>query len=468
MFSMKTGLRVRIDSVVSKESARLGFASRELSFRLAMALVTASLLWLECPLSSAQATGGTKTVRRHRVQDVDPDAAKVSQAEAAIDKKDYATAESLLKEVTTSHADNYAAWYDLGFVYHAEGKREDSVAAYRKSVEAKPNVFESNLNLGLALAEMVNAEAEQYLRTATKLKPASNPGQGQKRAWMALGHLLQGSKPEDALEAYRQAAVADPKDPEPHLLAGSILEKQKSADAEQEYQLALARDAQNPEALAALTNFYMAQHRFGDAESLLRKLIVVHPNDASAHFQLGRMLAIAGKNDDAIAELQAGLKLDAADVKAQRDLADLYAENKKFDEAQKVYASLLASAPNDPELHHGLGRALLMQKKFGDAERELMKSAQLKPGVGEVYGDLAVAANENKDYPTAIRAADLRAKYLPENPMTYFLRATAYDHMRDSKQASRYYHQFLDSAGGKFPEQEWQAKHRLIAIEPRK
>jgi Flp pilus assembly protein TadD len=109
-----------------------------------------------------------------------------------------------------------------------------------------------------------------------------------------------------------------------------------------------------------------------------------------------------------------------------------------------------------------------MQKKFGDAERELMKSAQLKPGVGEVYGDLAVAANENKDYPTAIRAADLRAKYLPENPMTYFLRATAYDHMRDSKQASRYYHQFLDSAGGKFPEQEWQAKHRLIAIEPRK
>lgn len=441
--------------------------SQRLSLGLANILLSASLLFSTAPCFS-QATGGTKTVRRHRVQEEDPDAAKVSQAEAAIDKHDYATAESLLKEVTAAHADDYAAWYDLGFVYHSEGKRDDSVAAYRKSVEAKPNVFESNLNLGLELAESAKSDAEQYLRAATKLTPSTNPTQGRKRAWMALGHLLQTSQPDDALEAYRQAAVADPKDPEPHLLAGSILEAKKSADAEQEYQLALARDPQSPDALAALTNFYMAQHRFTDAESLLRKLISVHPDDSSAHMQLGRMLAIAHKNDDAISELETGLKLDPKDVKAQRDLADLYAEDKKFDRAQKMYTSLLAASPNDPELHHGLGRALLLQKKFGEAERELMKAAQLKPGEGEVYGDLAVAANENKDYPVAIQAADMRAKYLPETPMTYFLRATAYDHMRDVKQASRYYHQFLDSAGGKFPEQEWQAKHRLIAIEPRK
>ena len=45
---------------------------------------------------------------------------------------------------------------------------------------------------------------------------------------------------------------------------------------------------------------------------------------------------------------------------------------------------------------------------------------------------------------------------------------TAYDHLRDPKQAARYYHQFLDVADGKYPDQEWQAKHRLIAIEPKK
>jgi hypothetical protein len=30
------------------------------------------------------------------------------------------------------------------------------------------------------------------------------------------------------------------------------------------------------------------------------------------------------------------------------------------------------------------------------------------------------------------------------------------------------YHLFLKMANGKYPEQEWQAKHRLIAIEPKK
>jgi len=67
-----------------------------------------------------------------------------------------------------------------------------------------------------------------------------------------------------------------------------------------------------------------------------------------------------------------------------------------------------------------------------------------------------------------IRALDERAKFLPEIPVGYFLRATAYDHLHDLKNASANYHRFLEVADGKFPDQEWQAKHRLIAIEPKK
>jgi hypothetical protein len=52
--------------------------------------------------------------------------------------------------------------------------------------------------------------------------------------------------------------------------------------------------------------------------------------------------------------------------------------------------------------------------------------------------------------------------------MTYFLRATAYDHLHDAKNAATNYHKFLETANGRFPDQEWQAKHRLIAIEPKK
>jgi len=417
-------------------------------------------------LGQAQSSG--RTVRHHRIEEQDPAAASLAEAETKIEKGDYAGAEPLLKKFVEAHPENYSAWYDLGFLYHALDQRDDSIAAYRKSVAANPNIFEANFNLGLALADAQQPEAEQFLRAATKLKPTSDPAQGQKRACMALGRFVQTSKPDDAVSAFQQAASLDPHDPEPRLLAGSLLEKQHPLDAEKEYQQALAISPDSSDTVTALANLYMRQQRFSDAEALLRKLTVLRPNDAAVHLQLGRMLAIAGKNEEAVAELEAGLKLDPSDSKAQRDLADLSADAGKFQRAQHIYAALLASYPNDASLHHGFGRALLKQRKFAEAEPELLKAVQLQPDLGAAYGDLAVAANENKDYAMAIKATDLRAKYLPEIPMSYFLRATAYDHLRDAKQAAKYYHQFLAVAAGQYPDQEWQAKHRLIAIEPKK
>ena len=44
---------------------------------------------------------------------------------------------------------SYEGWFDLGFVENALGNLDASIAAYRKSVAAKPDVFESSLNLGL-------------------------------------------------------------------------------------------------------------------------------------------------------------------------------------------------------------------------------------------------------------------------------------------------------------------------------
>src|SRR5207244_3175660 len=151
-----------------------------------------------------------------------------------------------------------------------------------------------------------------------------------------------------------------------------------------------------------------------------RKLVALHPNDASAHMQLGRMLAADGQNDSAIAELQSALKLDANDTAAQRDLADLYVSAKKYDQAETQYRALLASHPNDAELHQGLGHALLEQRKFPEAQQELVNAINLKSDLGSAYWDLAVAGNETKNYQLAIKALDDRAKFAPKMPLSYF------------------------------------------------
>src|SRR5579864_8355340 len=175
----------------------------------------------------------SKTVRHHRVAVDDPSQPpELIQAESAIEKKDYAAAEPLLKKVVDAHPANYEAWFDLGFVYNALGRTDDSITAYRKSVAAKPDVFESNLNLGLMLAKTGQPNAEQFLRAATTLKPTANPDEGRARAWLSLGHVLGRSKPDEALQAYKQAATLQAKDPEPHLAAGPLYEAEnRFADA---------------------------------------------------------------------------------------------------------------------------------------------------------------------------------------------------------------------------------------------
>ena len=417
----------------------------------------------------------THTTVRHRRETVADQPAEISQAEDAIQKNDFSSAETLLKKALATDPNNkekwaYQAWFDLGFVLNRLGRADESISAYRNAVVAKPDVFESNLNLGLMLARTHNQEAEKYLRAATALTPTAHVEEGRARAWLSLAHTIENRDPAEALKAYDQAAQLTPNDPEPHLSAGLLDERQKDfSAAEGEYKKVLALDEHSSEAAIGLTNIYMKSGRLADAEPLLRRLSAARADDAGLHIQLGRVLLAEKKNDDAIAEFQAALKAAPNDPEAQRELADVYASAGKNDLAETAYRPLVAAHPNDPELHRALGQALLRQKKFAEAQQELLAAVRLKRDSPDTYVDLAFAASENKNYALTVRALNGRAQ-LNANmpPICFFLRASAYDHLGDWKLASADYHSFLDSANGKYPDQEWQAKHRLIAIEPKK
>jgi len=418
--------------------------------------------------SSSSRKAGKKPARHIRVEETEAPPPELAQAEDFIQKHDYSSAEPLLRKVAEADPANYVAWYELGFVENGLGNIEESIAAYRKSVAARPDVFESNLNLGLQLAKANQPDAERFLRAATVLQPTSHEAEGKFRAWLSLGHLLEGTKPNEAIAAYRQAALLQPSDAEPHVAAGHLYEQQNQfADAEREYKSALAVDPHS-DAVVGLANIYMRGRRLPEAEQFLRKLVNDRPNDADPHAQLGRVLAAENKNEEAISELETAARLKPKDISLQRDLADLYATAGKTNESEAAYSALIAAQPGDAGLQHSYGKVLLHQKKFVEAQKAFMNAVKLKPDFGEAYGDLAFAASENKDYGLVLKALDFRAKTLPEDPGTYFLRASAYDHLKDVKKAAANYHLFLTAANGKYPDQEWQAKHRLIALEPKK
>lgn len=409
------------------------------------------------------------TVRHHRVAETeDAVSPEVEQAEVAMQKQDFTTAETLLKKAVIANPADYRAWFDLGFVYNQAKRTPESIDAYRKSVAAKPDVFESNLNLGVALGRQGDkAEAAKYLKAATQLKPTAHPDEGLARAWLSLGLVEESQDPQQALAAYSEAAKLNPKDPEPHLSAGLLLEQQeKFEEALREYQTAATLDPKATEPIAGLANVYSKQKKLPEAEAQLRRLLEIDPNNSAARTQLGRVLAAQGKQDEAAAALGSGASKPGGDPHGALDLGTMYVKAGNYSAAEEQLLFAVDGLPQDAEAHYALGSLLMVEKKYPEAQEELLLAAKLKPDLAGIYGNLAVVAAQNKNYTLAIQALEARAKYLPEIPATYFLRATSYDNLKDTPKAVENYKQFLATDAGKMPDQEWQARHRLMAIDP--
>jgi tetratricopeptide (TPR) repeat protein len=428
-----------------------------------MGLLAGGLVMCAAPSQGQAHAAGT---HRRIPSDEALAARAVTQAEAAMEKKDWAAAERELRDAVAKDPKNYLAWFDLGLVLNQTRRRPEAIEAYRKSVAINPEVFESTMNLGMLLAASGSAEAETFLRAATQLKPAEKPEQGWARAWGVLGDVLKEKDPAEALHAYAAAAKFDPKDPRPHLAAGAVLERQGNLPAAAaEFQKALELDLNSSEALDGLAGVYTREKQWAEAESALRRLLKLEPANVAAQVHLGRVLLAQGRKQESAAQLEAAAQ-NSTDPAAERELAAFYLETQQYEPAAAHYRRLLARDPKNAGLHHALGLVLTGQRKFAEAEAELAAAVVADPNLKQAYFDLAFAAQRNKDYATAIRALDMRARFYPENPGTYFLRATAYDSLRDYKQAAQNYHEFLRVANGQYPDEEWKARHRLKAIEP--
>ena len=130
-----------------------------------------------------------------------------------------------------------------------------------------------------------------------------------------------------------------------------------------------------------------------------------------------------------------------------------------------LYIGLLAASPRDPALLIGHGQNLIRQLRYPEAFTAFDKATQLDPANADGWSGLAFAASRTNQPSITIHALTMRSKYLPEVPSTYFLWATAYDTLHQKAAAAPYYHHFLKSSAGKFPDQEWQARKRLLVLE---
>jgi tetratricopeptide (TPR) repeat protein len=128
-----------------------------------------------------------------------------------------------------------------------------------------------------------------------------------------------------AIQQFRAAAKADPKEPNVHFGLGYLLWTQRQyADAAQEFEAELANVPDHVQALVYLADSNIRVGHGDLALPLLHKAIRLKPGLEMAHLDLGIVYADSGRREEAMQELKLAAKLSPDDVAVHWRLAQLY------------------------------------------------------------------------------------------------------------------------------------------------
>jgi tetratricopeptide (TPR) repeat protein len=128
-----------------------------------------------------------------------------------------------------------------------------------------------------------------------------------------------------AIEQFRAAVKADPREPNVHFGLGYLLWTQNQfEEAAQQFAAELANVPEHAQALAFLADCYMQLNRSGEAMPLIQKALRIDPNAPRAHLDLGILYADAGRHEEAIREFKTAARLSPSDPNPHWRLARLY------------------------------------------------------------------------------------------------------------------------------------------------
>ena len=269
-----------------------------------------------------------------------------------------------------------------------------------------------------------------------------------------------------ASDALLLALQLTPEQTDDTLFAAQLAEDVGNYDgAGKEYQKILAKDPTSIAATEGLARALIHQGKFADAETALHPALKQEPNDPTLLALSVTALAGQGNTSAAESQLESLHQQNPDQPAVTRMLADLYSSAGQPDKAAPLYQQLLANDGNNPDLLTAAAENLMHQQQWAQAVETFQKSLQIQPTQEDAWSGLAFAAWRDGQYPLVLTALDHRSQTLSDSPATLFLRATALDHLHQTKQAIQYYQKFLAVAHDQYPDEEQQTRQRLKALQ---
>ena len=384
----------------------------------------------------------------------------LDEAQAALDKNDYSAAIPPLQKFIAEKPDVAFAHFQLAYAYTALKQPDQARAEYQKCVALDPKMPEAQLNLGILLLDQNAAAAVDPLRKAVDLLPS----QSRPRLLLGLAQERSGDL-KSAAESFEGASRLDPKNDEALLELGRIYMKtNRPADAEVKFRAVLELQPKSLEALQGLA-LSLDEQKKPEAADAYRNYLAVQPQDSAARGRLVHFLVQQQKFDDALAELDKTAPGQSPSLDDLKLKADIEIGQKKLDAAIVTLKQAVALAPNDAQLHGGLGRIYLQTRDFPDAEKELKAALNLDRSNLTYWKDLSSTYYLAGNCQGTLATLDLIAKSETPGAGPWFIRALCYDKLNQVEPALGAYRKFLELDGNKNPDQVWQATQRIHVLE---
>lgn len=380
-----------------------------------------------------------------------------AQGLKALDANQPAVAEPLFRKALEANPSDLQANFNLALVLGMENKDAEAVAAWRKTLELKPGLYEADLNLGILLIRGHQpGDALPLLKEAAGAKPSEF------RPHFYYGQaLFDAGQFTEAEAEFRAALAANPKSAGANLgLARSLLKQQKFPESETAFRAAAALDPSFHNSLLELAAEYDRTGHSAEAIAILREF----PSNPTASKRMAELLVASGNAKDAIPTLEATVA-QTPTTKNQMALIDAYRDAGMRD---KMLAQLKIATESDPQnfdLHMSYGRNLRDQRQFRAAAGQFQAAARLRPDSAEVLNELAGVLILAEEYDAGLAALDRVHALGKDIPGDFYLRAITLDKLRRPKPALEAYKQFLAVAGGKYPDDEFRARQRVIILE---
>lgn len=204
---------------------------------------------------------------------------------------------------------------------------------------------------------------------------------------LVIAALLLSTSPASAgqasptLRKLKQAAAANPQDPQAHYALGLEYENQgKTKEAKEEYRKALGL---KPDYDQALYNLGRLMGQLGETDraiEIVKQAVKIKPNSAEAKTLLATVynqqameLFRQGKLDDAKEAIEAGIQAkggDAVTEALRNNLGCLYILQDKLDDAVGTFQEVVRQNPDSPEARYNLSLLYYTQGDYQAASRE--------------------------------------------------------------------------------------------------